>query len=197
MVRGQWVYVVRRAHIEANDVGNFLLEMRIVRDLERVDPVRFEPRLAPDSSHARRADPGRRRHRRAAPVRGVCRRLLRRLGQHGELDLFRQRGNPRGARLIAHEAVHAFLDEALLPAPHARLRFAGASHDRVGARAIARREHDLRAPHGLARAVAILDDRFEPRPVRRAHVKADVIPSHASRLTDLRRFGNHQSGGQH
>ena len=197
LIDAQHHRLVRRAHVETHDVGNLLLEVRIVRDLERVDPVRLETGLAPDPSDTRRADPGRLGHRCAAPVRRVRRRLRRRLRQNGELDLLGQSRNARGACLVAQKTIHAFVDEALLPAPDARLRFAGAPHDLVGAGAIGRRQHDLGAPNGLARTVAILDDRFQPRPVRQAHIKADVISSHARTLTDLRRHGKHPSDGEH
>lgn len=45
-------------------------------------------------------------------------------------------------------------------------------------------------------AVAILDDRVEPLPVCRTHVKADVIPSRARTMTDVQALGTHPSGGE-
>jgi hypothetical protein len=48
----------------------------------------------------------------------------------------------------------------------------------------------LAPPHVLARAIAIRHDAFKPGTIGRAHVYADVIPSHDRCLTDLRSEGN-------
>ena len=165
--------------------------------LKVLHEMRLEAGLGPDALHAGVADPHLGRHRAHAPMRGCGRRLARRLGQHLALDCRRQRLLARRPRLVAQKPVDAFLDVALLPAPHARLRLAGALHDRVGAEPVGRRQHDPGAPDDLARAVAIRNDRFKPRPVRRAHVEADVVSSHDRTLTDLRPHGNHLSVTEH
>jgi|SRR5215475_170836 len=53
--------------------------------------------------------------------------------------------------------------------------------------------HASRAPDRLGFAVAIPDDRPEPRPVRRAHVD-EWSCLMAAHLADSRPFGNHLSG---
>ena len=191
LVDAQYQGSVWRVHVEPDDVGHFLLELRVVRDLEPLDEMRLEASLGPDAPHARRADAHRCRHRSPAPVRRVGRRLTRRLRKHLELDLLRQGLLAAGTRLVAKKPVDAILDVTLLPAPHARLRLARAPHDLIGAVAIGCREHDPRAPRRLARAVAIRNDRLELRPTRQAHVNADVVSPHGRTLTDLRPLGNH------
>jgi hypothetical protein len=197
LVNAQHHRLVRWVHVEANDVDDFLLELGIVRDLERFDAMRLEAGFAPDASDARRADPDSLCHRCARPMRGVLGCLARRLFQDLELHILRKRRHARGACLVAQQPIDALLDVAFLPAPNARLRLAGQAHDLVGAMAIGSGKHDPRPPNRLVRTVAIIDDRFEPGPVGRAHVKADVIASHAPCLTDLQANGNPLSGGEH
>jgi len=188
---------IRRVHVEPDDIGHFLLEPRVVRYLEAAHKVRLQAGLGPDAPHARRADAHLGRHRSPAPVCRVRRRLVRGLREHFEPDLPRQGFLATRARLVAQEPVDALRDVTLLPAPHARLRFACQPHDRVGTVALSRRKNDPRAPDRLARAVAIRDDRLEPGPVRRPHANADVVSPHARALTHLRPFGNYLSGGEH
>ena len=59
--------------------------------------------------------------------------------------------------------------------------------------AVSRRKHDPRAPDCLGFAIAIPNDRLEPRPVRQAQVDAEVVSSHGRKLTDLQPHGNHLS----
>ena len=52
-------------------------------------------------------------------------------GDHPLGDVRPERLDPRGARLVAQQAVDAFLHEAFLPAPHASFGGAGPTHDLV------------------------------------------------------------------
>ncbi len=197
LIDAQHQRLVRRVQIEADDIGDLLLELRVVGDLERLDEMRLEAGLGPDAPHAGRADPHLGRHGSPAPVRRVRGRLVGRLGQHLVLDRGRQRLLARRPRLVAQQALDALVDVALLPAPHARLRFARAPHDLVGAAPIRRRQNDLGAPHHLRRRVAVSDQSRQPSAAGRAHIKADVVPSHGRRLTDLRQFGYRLLGVEH
>ena len=95
---------VRRIEIEANDLGHLLLEHRVVRDLEALHDMRLETCIGPDAPDARGRYAHRLRHRRAAPVRGIGRRLLHGLRDHLQSDLAGKRRHTRGARLVALEA---------------------------------------------------------------------------------------------
>jgi len=73
-------------------------------------------------------------------------------------------GNRRNARWpcpVPHQAVHALMHEALLPAPHPALHSAGRSHDRVGTDALGAQQNDTGPPDMLLRGVAISDHRFQ------------------------------------
>ena len=179
LVDAQHHRLVRRVQVEPHDIDDFLLEVRIVRDLELGRAMWLQARLAPDAPNTRRADADGLRHRRSAPVRGIARGFARCLLDDRELHRVRQRRHARGTRLVVQQTIDTFVDVAHLPPPNARLRLPREPHDFVGAVTRRRCQHDLGAPHGLARAVAILDDRIEPGMVRRAHVEADVIASHA------------------
>src|SRR5512144_1334397 len=61
---------------EPDHVDEFLLELRVIRQLERLHQVRLEPPRGPDPLHRGRADPARLRHGTARPVRLTVRRLL-------------------------------------------------------------------------------------------------------------------------
>jgi hypothetical protein len=89
------------------------------------------------------------------------RRLARRVGKrqyHLPLgDLWPERWDARGARLVVQQPFEAFSGKALLPAPHAGLRLAGLPHDLDGADAIGAQQDDLGAPDVLLRRIAIPD----------------------------------------
>ena len=72
-----------------------------------------------------------------------------------------------------------------------------APHDLVGAAPVSGGQHDSGPQYGLARAVAIFNDRLEPGPIGGTQEQADIVTSHAGSLTDLHAHGNHQSDGEH
>ena len=115
---------------------------------------------------------------------------------HLEARFARQRRHARRPGLVAPDAVHALVEVALLPAPHAGLRGVRAPHDLEGAMAVRRRQHDLGPPDELARGVAVGDQSLKLRAVSGVQVKADVITSHTPTLTrqtadrNLRQVGN-------
>ena len=159
--------------------------------------MRLQTSLGPDALYTTMRDPGLSCHRARAPMRRVCRHLASSFGQHLLLDIPAERRDTRWPCLVAQQAIDANLDIAFLPAPDARLRFSRAPHDLIGAAAISRRQHDPRPPDSFARAVAIFDNGFERQAVRLAHEKANVISSHAERMTDLRPDRNRMLGGEH
>ena len=93
----------RRIDIQANDIGEFLGECRVVRQLEAPPAVRAETVGLPDRLHRRGGDTGRRGHRAQRPVgRLVRRRLLRQAGRSRRHD--RARSAPCRADGTCREA---------------------------------------------------------------------------------------------
>ena len=183
-------------HVEADNVGDLLLEHRIRRDLEALNKMRLQPGLFPDALHARPADASGLRHCPHAPVRRARRRLARGLGKHLLTHALGQRRRARRPRLVAHKPVDTLVHEALLPPPDAGLRLAGRAHDRHSPEAVGRGEDDLGAPHELGRCVAIARDGEKPFAVSLAHGKGYVL-SHQESMTDLTNQRNYPSGTEH
>src|SRR5215217_8578524 len=86
-------------------------ELRVVGELERLHPVRRQAIGLPDALHADGADAGRFGHRANAPVRG----FVWRVGQRQVDHVLDGRGGQRRlaglARLVAQQAIDAFLHE--------------------------------------------------------------------------------------
>ena len=95
---------------------------------------------------------------------------------------------------VAPDAVHPFVKVTRLPASDgvSTLR---ASHDRKGAAAVCRRQHDPGTPDKLARGVAVGEQNLKFSTVGGAKAKADVIASHASSIAHQTALGNLVSGG--
>jgi hypothetical protein len=181
---------IRRIHVEPDDIGDFLLELWLVRYLEPAYQVRLQAGFGLDALPARVADSRYSRHRPLALVRRVRRHLARRPGQHLARHSGRQRLLAGRPRLVAQSPstpsstyrsyqrqTHGFdlpviRIIALVPWPSAV------------ASTIRARQTALVL---LLRSVM----RFEPRSVCRADVDADVVSPHGRTLTDLRPNGNH------
>ena len=188
---------VRWVEIKPDDIGDLLLEHRVVRHLESLHDMRLQPRLGPYPPYARRRNPHRLGHQRAAPMGGIGRRPLYGLGDYLQPCRRRQRWHPRRACLVTLEARSAFIKIALLPTPDRRLRRARPTHDLKGAMTICCRQNDLGPPDHLARRVAVGDQSLKLSTGGGAKVKADVITSHAPSITHPADDGNLMSGGEH
>jgi hypothetical protein len=186
-----------RIEVKSDDIGDFLLEHRVVRHLEPARQVRLETGFCPDAPHARRRNAHRLGHRGAAPVRGIGRGLLHRRGDHLQPGLPGQRRHPRGAGLVASEPGHALVKIARLPAPDGGLGRFCAPHDLVGATAICRRQHDLGSPDNLARRVSVGEQSLKLPTVGGVQIQTNVIASHVQTVTHLIKNGNPLSGGEH
>ncbi len=151
--------VGRRIDIEADDVAQFGDELRVGGELELLDPVRLKAMRAPDAlngtgAECRRPSPSWRRSS------GSPRRAGRLAEGNDALgDVIAQGLDARGPRLVAQQAVIAFLHEAFLPAPDTGLRLAGPAHDLVGADTVRAQQDDLGSPDMLVGGVAILERR--------------------------------------
>src|SRR6516162_3031805 len=88
------------------------------------------------------------------------------------------RGMRDGRVLWRRSPGDPFRREPLLPAPDGHHALARPPHDRTGANAIRRQQHDLRSANVLLRAVAIRHDRHQTRPIGIAHLNRDP-PAHA------------------
>ncbi len=149
-------------------------ELRIVGQLELPDLMGPQAMTSPDAVHRADADRAGGSYGGGCPMRGFTRRLGQCQG-HRTLDHRRiQRRDTRGAGLVDQQPVRARLHEALLPAPNAGLGRAGDAHDLVGANAIGRKQHDLRAPNVLLWTVSISCDLDEAGAVGRAEAYRDT-----------------------
>lgn len=157
----------RRVDVEADDVLELGDELRVVGELELSPAVGLKAVRLPDPAHRAGADAHRGRHHVGSPVRRLARRVGKRKRHHPLTDLRPERRDARGARLVAQETLEAFGGEALLPAPHAGLRFAGLPHDLDGADAIGTQQDDLGAPDVLLRRIAISDERDQALAIAR------------------------------
>jgi hypothetical protein len=90
-------------------------------------------------------------------------------------DLRSQGRDARGPGLVALQPFNALLHEPLLPAPHARLAFAGAAHDLDRARPGSGQQDDPCPPHMFLRAVPVRDDRFQTSTIGGAHIDDDIL----------------------
>ncbi len=194
LVHTQDQRLVRRVHIKPDNVGDFLLEIGIGRDLEGLDQMRLEPGLTPDPLHRRVADADRLAHRTNRPVRATRWRLRRRLGQHLCLDVIRQRFPTRRTRLVPLQPLDAFLGKPRLPAPHARLRFPRRPADGLDALTGRTRQDDLGPPNHLRWRIAVGNQALKFGPLLQCD--GDVC-LHVDRLTDLPQPGNPPSVTEH
>ncbi len=188
---------IRRVEVKPDNIGDLLLEQRVVRNLEALHDMRLQTGIGPDAPHARGRDTHRFGHQRAAPVRGIGRRLLHGLCDHPQPCFHGQRRHPRRPRIIALEASHAFIEIPLLPAPDRPLRHTRASHDLEGAVTFSRGQHDPGPSDQLARRIAVSDQGLKFSTVGGAKVKADVITSHTPNIARQSALGNPTSGVEH
>jgi hypothetical protein len=124
LVDGQHHRVGGRIDVEPDDVPDLGGEVRVVRELEGADAVRLEPVRTPDALDIGEADARRLRHGAPGPVGRLARRLGEREGDDPLSPPRAERRHARRAGLVAQKALHAFLGEALLPAPDAVLLLA-------------------------------------------------------------------------
>jgi Voltage gated chloride channel len=120
LVEGEHHRVVRRIHIQADDIPNLIDELGVGRHLERLRDVRFEPKRPPDAADHRVTHPGLRCHRPRAPMGLALRRRLQRLNDHRFDRLVGDRPWRADARLVI-QAVEPPLNEACPPFTHRRI----------------------------------------------------------------------------
>ena len=185
-----------RIDVEAHDIAELLGELRVVGELERLHPVRRQAVGLPDALHADGADAGRLGHRANAPVRGFAGRVGQRQVDHALDGRGGQRRLAGLARLVAQQAIDAFLHEALLPPPDHRLGQPRAAHDLGGPASVGGGDDHPSAGRVLLPGVAIRDDRFEANAILRSDRDDDAC-SHPSSLNRSTRSGNPLNGAVH
>ena len=156
-----------RIDIKPDNIAQLVDELRVVGELELVDPVRLETMRAPDALDGTRADTDGFRHHSSSPMG----RLGGRIGpgeRHNTLgDIRPEWWDARGSCLITQKTVVTRLHEAFLPAPHTGLRLAGPAHNLIGADTVCAQQDDLGPPDMLMRCVAIPYDRAQTAAINR------------------------------
>jgi len=110
--------------------------------------------------------------------------------------LGRQRRFAGRTCLIAQEPVHAFLHEALLPAPDDRLRKAGATNDLQRSAALGGGQDHASARSMLLWCVAIPDDQLQTAAILGSDFDDDAC-SHIESLNQTTAFGNPPNASLH
>ena len=149
----------RRIDVEPDNITQFGDKLRVVRELELLDPVRLQTMGAPDALNGTCTDADCFRHHGGGPMGRLGGWIG--VGEHHDTlsDIRSKWRDARGSRLVAQEAVVTSLHEAFLPAPHTGFRLAGLAHDLIGADAIRAQQHDLGPPDVLMRRITIPRER--------------------------------------
>jgi hypothetical protein len=176
--------VRRRIDIEPDNITQFCHELGIVGELEMAHAVRGESVGSPDALNRRHADTDGLRHGGGGPVGRLLGRIARGEGDDPVDDGLAERRHPRGARLVAQQALDTFSGEALLPAPHTGLRGARPAHDLDRADTFGGQEDDFGPPDMLLRGVAVGHDRLQSAAIggieRDGDPRAHASESHAT-----------------
>ena len=143
----------------------------------------------PDSLHGAQAHAGGRGQGPARPVRRLAGRCRERQIDDPPDRLARQRSLAGRPRLVAQEAIHAFMHEPLLPTPDDRLRQAGAAHDLQCPAALGGRQDHASARRMLLRSVTVPNDPFKTDAILRGNFDNDAC-SHAKSMAQVTAFGN-------
>ena len=150
--------VLGRVHVEANDVLDLVDELRIGGALERAQAVGLQSMRFPQTLNGAQAHAHGFGHGAAGPVRDLSRRFGAGQLQDPSDDLQGQRRPTGLARLVAQQAVDAFVGIARLPTPDGGPTDAGAASNFRNRQSLGRGKDDLRALNMLSRAVAVGDD---------------------------------------
>jgi len=138
-----------RIQIKPNDIDQLLLEVRIVGQLERLDPVWFETPRRPHLLHSRFRYPARRGHRPTRPM-GFAGRTVVQCQIHDLVDLLlRDRRLPTPALAHLRELDQPLLGEPSAPPADRRRRHRQRPRD-SGVRQTVGRHHQGPRSHHLA-----------------------------------------------
>jgi len=185
-----------RIDVETHDISEFLGKLWIVGALERLHPVRRQAVGPPDTLHADGTDASRLGHRADAPMRGLTGRVGQGQVENALDSLSGQRRLAGFARLVAQQAIHAFVHEAFLPPPDHWLGQPRAARDLGGAAAVGGGDDHPRAGRVLLAGIAIGDDRFKAYAVLRRDRDDDAC-SHRRSLNQATRSRDPLNGAVH
>ena len=179
-----------RIDIKPDNIAQLVHELRVVGELELVDPVRLETMRAPDALDGTRADTDGFRHHSSSPMG----RLGGRIGpgeRHNTLGDLTRAGGMREGRVLSRKRPSVTRRHEAFPAPppHTGLRLAGPAHNRIGADAVCAQQNDLGPPDMLMRCVAIPRDRGQTVAINRLQSNGNS-GSHAPDLHATSRDGN-------
>lgn len=149
--------MLRRAQIEAEDIGGFAFELGIIAGHVAFQAVRLQTRFLPNAMHSVFADTQNGGQFSATPVRGPVARFSPRGRQDaGAQSRSQHMGLLTG--MIGVQSLESALPKALLPANDGGRRGLQLSLDRVEGRAFCQQEDQLGAKHISGRQSAGLGD---------------------------------------
>jgi hypothetical protein len=183
-----------RVDVEADNVLEFLSELRVVRQLERPDAMRGELVSLKDALHRSQAHACRLRQHSAGPM-GCFSRRRDSAKSTTRCTVATGSGGLPGLRVLSRVS-NALRHEPRLPPPYHRLGFAGSPHDLGRAAAVGGGKDDFGAPNMLLRRVAVADNRLKPTTIFR-HDVDDNSCSHDESLNCPGQFGNRPNESDH
>lgn len=143
-IHAQHHRLVWGVEVDAHHIRQLLHKPRVLRQLERFDPVRLQAVRVPDSGHAGMADPLRIRHRPCAPVGRVWRRRVQG-GLHDGSDFpGRQAVGTRPVRGIRRQTRRPRVVEPFPPQRHGRTRGLQAMRNRIIGESLGRQQANPR-----------------------------------------------------
>ena len=169
--------VLRRIHVQTNDVGRLLLKQRVVGSHVAIQPMRLETRLRPYSLHRGLTHPQRLGHLPARPMRRTVGWLL--LCLAGDPGLC---GRIRNTRLAAFVPRIQTLDSVFfktpLPARNSGSRRLQRLHDAAIAGAVHQSENQPRSEYVTSRQRAGRCPRTQLAPLFLCNRQHCLMPSH-------------------
>jgi hypothetical protein len=150
----------RRIQIQPDDVPDLFDQERIVRQFERLAPVRLQAERVPNPVDGHATQAGGSRHVPGTPVRRAARRRFQRPDDH-LLDLVIG-DRPRGAGpRVVRQAVQALPDEAPSPLAHRRGRDMESPRDHLVVGAVGTRQDDARPSSHVGRRSRAMRERVQ------------------------------------
>ena len=152
----------REGDIEADDATQFVDKLRVGGELELLQPVRLKAVRTPDAFDGARA---------VSTTLAIMAEVQSVASAGGSVwvsittrsVMVDPSADRRGPRLVAQQTVVTFLDEALLPTPDTGLRFAGPTHDFIGADSVRAQQDDSARQTCLCGAVRSRASTFRRR----------------------------------
>jgi hypothetical protein len=156
----------RRVQIQADDVADFLDEERVVRQLERLTPMRLQPTRVPNATDRGMTQADGFGHPARTPVRRAARSGFQRPNDHLLHLLVRDRAFRPGSRLVV-EPVQTVLQKPTAPFAHRAGRDMQPPCDDFAVTALGARQNDPRASCHRGRRSRSMGQRLKSLPFLR------------------------------